>query len=954
METKEFLSTIAGNEGYYCIVGIKDGKTIQKFYSSVDAAANAAHEFDAEGYDAYYTPATYVEDVNRKAENVLQMKALFLDVDCGVGKPYETQRDALIALHNFIHEYGLPACTTIVNSGRGLHVYWVLSRPYSRQEWLPVAERLKTACAEFGLDADPVVTADAARILRVPNTHNFKDDPARDVKVVGKVKDYIDLDEFAEKLPAKVTPVTSAREYTDQDAKDMARAVGQSKYTTRFSKLLIATASGKGCEQVNRAIMQPNDLSYSDWLHVLSIAKHCEEDGAQSIHLISSKYEGYSAEETDKVAAPIEYPHLCSTFESDNPSGCEGCPHKGKLKSPISLCMEVRMAETQEVEVTVYDEPEVMMEGEEEVPVEAPPPTKVTIPAYPYPYKRGANGGVYLETEDEHGNIEQQEIYKRDLYVTKRLRDPIEGPSFEFKHHTEREGIQTFVLPMTKITSKEEFRKAMGLNDIFVLTRQADSLMTYIGRWIEQLKQTQDMIDVHTQFGWTEGMKSFVIGEREIFADRVEVAPPSARTAQYLPMFQKKGTYEDWKKVTSFYNRPDFEEHQFMFGISFGSPLMAFIPNISGAIYHLMSKESGYGKTTGMYGGASVWGYHKKLVLRGKDTGNSAWNRAEIWKNLPFYIDEITNYDGKAASEFCYAATDGEQKNRMNNQGQNSERYRGMDWAFIIGTTGNLSLHDILATHRENSEGEVGRSMEATATKKLFSEEDTALANSLQEDLANNYGHAGEPYIQHVLQNMKSVEKLVLATRDKMIKRAGLDSQHRFWVAEAACVFAGVALAQRLGILDWDLQSLYTWIVKKLKLAKEHMQSMTIDIHSLIADYIADNPRGILRVKSTQDARVNDPEMENLIMPDAMPSYRWVGRHEYDINKLYLRPAPFKEWCLQKGHHYEAVRELIKLQLKGKSTKMRLGKGTKLNLPYQAVIELSWSDEEPDDKSNVN
>jgi len=31
----------------------------------------------------------------------------------------------------------------------------------------------------------------------------------------------------------------------------------------------------------------------------------------------------------------------------------------------------------------------------------------------------------------------------------------------------------------------------MGLNDIFVLTRQADALMTYIGRWIEQLKQTR-------------------------------------------------------------------------------------------------------------------------------------------------------------------------------------------------------------------------------------------------------------------------------------------------------------------------------------------------------------------------------------------------------------------------------------------------------------------------------
>ena len=164
METKEFLSTVAGSEGYYCIVGIKNGKTIQKFYNSVDAAADAAHQFDAEGYDAYYTPATYAEDVNRKAENVLQMKALFLDLDCGADKPYQTQRDALIALQEFKNEYNLPTWTAVVNSGRGLHVYWILTRTYSREEWLPVAERLKTACTEFGLEADPVVTADAARI----------------------------------------------------------------------------------------------------------------------------------------------------------------------------------------------------------------------------------------------------------------------------------------------------------------------------------------------------------------------------------------------------------------------------------------------------------------------------------------------------------------------------------------------------------------------------------------------------------------------------------------------------------------------------------------------------------------------------------------------------------------------------------------------------------------------
>ena len=149
METKEFLSTILGDEGYYCVVGIKkfiDGEGKEQttvkpnFFKSVDALAETAHNLDVEGYDAYYSPATFVDATKgRKAENALQVKALFLDLDCGQNKPYATQGDAVIALRKFRKEYNLPACTAVVNSGRGLHVYWVLTRPYSREEWLPVA-----------------------------------------------------------------------------------------------------------------------------------------------------------------------------------------------------------------------------------------------------------------------------------------------------------------------------------------------------------------------------------------------------------------------------------------------------------------------------------------------------------------------------------------------------------------------------------------------------------------------------------------------------------------------------------------------------------------------------------------------------------------------------------------------------------------------------------------------
>jgi hypothetical protein len=962
MKTTEFLNAILSDEGQYCVVGIKKSDTPDKkpvikhkFYQNIEAVSEAAENFDAEGYDAYYTPATFVEGTtNRVAKNVSQMKALFLDLDCGEGKAYSTQADALKHLREFRKHFNLPQCTAVVNSGRGLHVYWVLTRAYSREEWLPVAEKLKVACAEFGLDADSVVTADAARILRVPNTHNYKDDPALNVQVVNKeLAEHVELDKFAASLPDAAIPVITKKTFSEQDREDIARAKGWDNYQSRFGKLLELSAQGKGCAQVNRAVMSPNELSYNDWIHILSVAGKCTVDGDKAIHLISQGYEGYDPQETEEKAASLLKPHYCATFEEDNPEGCKGCPHKGKIQSPMKLCMEMREAESDEVEVQVVEVKEVLAEGEGEdidIPIPTESKTKVKIPDYPAPYKRAPDGAIFVTVENKDGSITDEIIYKRPLYITKRLRDPLAGPSFEFKHHTEREGIQTFNIPMTELTSKELFRKAMGMNDIFVLSRHADLLMTYIGAWIHKLQgpDGQDMVDVRTQFGWADNRKVFVVGNREVTADEIRICPASQRTLQYIPMFQKKGTLEGWKKVTSFYNRPDFEEHQMMFGLSFGSPLMEFVPNISGAIYHLMSTESGYGKTTGMMAGASVWGNHKKLVLRGKDTGNSAWNRGEIWKNLPLYIDEITNLEGKGASEFTYAVTDGEQRNRLSNSAQNEERYRGEDWAFICGTSGNTSLEEIVGKHRDHAKGELGRMIEAMATKKFFSYEDTMLANTLNDDLANNYGHAGEIYIQHVLQNMKSVEKLVLATRDKMIKKAELDSQHRFWVAEMSCTFAGLLIAKQIGLLEWDLEPLYKWMIQKLVIAKEKMQAMVVDIHDLIAQFLNDNPRGILRVKSTSDARIHDPEMENIILPDASPSWTWVGRLEYDINRLYIVPNALKNWCVKRGHVYASVKTLMEKFMGMQTTKMRLGKGTKLKTPMQHLLVVSWDEDDND------
>ena len=126
------------------------------------------------------------------------------------------------------------------------------------------------------------------------------------------------------------------------------------------------------------------------------------------------------------------------------------------------------------------------------------------------------------------------------------------------------------------------------------------------------------------------------------------------------------------------------------------------------------------------------------------------------------------------------------------------------------------------------------------------------------------------------------------------------------------------------------------------------MEAMVIDIHDLVAQYLNEHPRGILRVKSTDDARSTDVNMENIIMPDATPLYNWVARLEYDINRLYLVPHTWKEWIMKRGHTTNSVYALMKRDMNMETKKQRLGKGTKLKTPLQHLLVVEW--EEKDDE----
>jgi hypothetical protein len=209
MDVNKFINTVLGDDGYYCLFAYnKDGKRTQKFFTDKQELLEESKVLDANGYNTFFGLATYKVEGSRKANNTVSMKSLFIDIDCGAGKDYATKREAFDALKEFCIKLKLPA-PLVVDSGGGLHCYWVLTESVGIADWITVAERLKRVCGEEGLHADPAVTSDAARVLRVPDTHNYKKDTPRPVKILGHGAKQVNFDYFASLLGEDMIPLSA-------------------------------------------------------------------------------------------------------------------------------------------------------------------------------------------------------------------------------------------------------------------------------------------------------------------------------------------------------------------------------------------------------------------------------------------------------------------------------------------------------------------------------------------------------------------------------------------------------------------------------------------------------------------------------------------------------------------------------------------------------------------------
>ena len=916
MDVKSFLKGVLSGEGHYCVFASRtsDDRRTQKFYDSVDKVIDAAENLDAEGYDAYYALATFNEAGSRKVDNVKHLNALFLDLDCGASKDYATQADAISALRAFCGKLSLPK-PVMVNSGRGVHVYWMLDAPVCLDDWLSVAERLKKLCADHGLLADPAVTADAARVLRIPTTHNHKDSPPTPVEFLfADTTNIVNFDSFSELLGND--PVSIPKKYVPETNSAFRDALNSNVEST-FREIIRKTQEKRGCQHLKHILKNQEECSEPMWRAGLSIAKFCT-DSHDAIHAISKNHADYTAHDTQKKVDLIKGPYLCSTFDEYESGVCSECPHWGKIKSPISLGMRVIEAE----------ESENVFEGADEEHV---------IPTYPRPYFRGLNGGIYIRTTNSDGDPDEKLIYHNDLYVVRRIRDVELGESVVMRLHLPQDKAREFTLPLTAVTSREEFRKNMSMQGVAVT--KMDELMSYTTTWVNELQATGTADEAHRQFGWTDkDGTSFVLGDKLIYKDRVESNPSSIQTAGLFPAFKTHGTYDEWIKLMDFYNRDGFELHQFVVGTSFGSVLMNFSPINCGTLH--LDGGSGVGKTTAMYAGLSLWGSPEVLLTDNNDTVNTRMHRGEIYHNLPLYMDELTNALAKELSNLAYQLTSGKQRGRMAS-GSNTERHRGEPWNLLAVTSANLSVVEKINTVKAIPEAEAQRILECRVKSLKHMFLDKAETDKYQDDIKKCFGHGGVKYVQYIMNNLEDVKKLLLSVQSKIDRKAKLEAPNRFWSILVAATITGLILAKRLGMISYDVQKVFKWGIDVIEQNKRKLADMSVGVEDLLNDYIHEHWSNVLWIKSTDDLRKN--EAESLVIPEALPRGKLVARYETDLKRAYLIPKPLKSWCGDHQVNYNSLLNDLKEKLNARRTKMRLSKGTHMNLPPTDVIIVDCS-----------
>jgi hypothetical protein len=801
MTPLEFLAVVlpSPDNGLYCAAELTTKKKEHTFVQYIEEIEPTVGKWITQNKDIYFALSTFENSGKRTAENARFIRSLFIDMD-----GYETKKAAALALDGFLAKTGIDLLGSpyIVNSGGGLHCYWPFTEDVSVDEWKPVAENFKRLCKQEALSIDMTVTADAARVLRIPETFNNKAKYAtpRPVRILaeGDTFDFHDLANHIQSQLKNAPPPLPPKGKTDLALPGKRPETALSTTTvklfensiTLFKNIYKKTKAGTGCDQLRYYVENATEDGMEPlWRGWLSIAQKCEDGEKAAIWL--SDLHPYPHERMHQKLAEIKGPYPCVKFDSENPGICDGCPHRGKITNPLALGRETAVT-TAETTIEVENGNKQLIR-----------------PEPPRGYAYGVRGGVFMEKEDSDAN---GQVTKRQIMLLPYDMFPVDILSHNGEHLVHMLAVrdykvQAISFPQKAVVSKDETVKALAQQNVLATFGSGNdkNLYDYVRACVEKMSSEKKPIEVPDHCGWQQN-DTFVWGGKIYSPNKEAIEVPMPGLENITMNSKPAGTLENWRRFIDLLVRRKLWDHLAIILVGAGSPLMRFT-KLHGLTVHCASTDSGTGKSLALEGAASIWG-HPTHYRTGAGTSPVAMQqRLGLLHSNPLITDEITSKNRDEFEwfpAFLLSMTEGRGKERMES-GANKERLNLSTWAAMAIMSSNTHAVDYLTgTRKHASEGELRRLIEYIMDEKL---EWSADEIEIIKSLSSNYAVAGVVLAQYMVDNIEMVDTLVLQTVRQMYTEYRAPNDERFWMAGVGCaIAAGILMnSEHAGIAEFPL-----------------------------------------------------------------------------------------------------------------------------------------------------
>lgn len=842
--TVDLYRQILPTTGYYCVAKQVNSGFQHFFHNTVEDALQRAKILDDAGHTVFLAQSTFSTIESRKQSNVEKVRSLWLDLDCGPGKPYPTQVEAGQALGRFCKALDIHT-PVVVRSGNGLYAHLALDAELVHSTWSGLATLFRKCCETNGLLADHSRTCDSSSVLRPVGCTHRKDPnnpkivtQLNDVKVysvlnlVEKMKSYLSVNGVALTKPKHTTEVNAEFAIYDANLKMNARVVVQK------------------CSQVSFFRDNPTKVSEPLWYAAIGMLRYAE-NGDDVCHEWSKGYPGYSREETERKIGQHRNaniaPTTCEMFNKVNPGFCESCKFAGKITTPLQLGREIKKEFTPETQEEVLPTP--------------PPGYAIT------------NSGI-IRSSDEGDTI----LCPDPIYPIRFGYDLAQGyETTTYRHKRPLNGWQEITIRSSLVHDPKTFCMHLADKSACVISSERKGFMNYIELFSQQLRKKQAILQVASQQGWCEDQTKFLLGtslyERGGRISEVGMADSASSVVRDIKIV---GDWEQWVAATSIFNNPGMKGHAFaLLAGAFGAPLMKF-SGYSGAMLSVVG-SSGVGKSLVGQFALSAYGDPSKLMLLRDDTKNALMARMGFYNNLPAYIDEISNIPGDELSELVYRVTQGREKNRLT---KNSvEKANVNEWQTLTVASSNHSLIEKLANAKGDASAEMNRIFEYELIASVDRDQGTACYNTFMQ----NYGGVGARYIQHLVDNADKHKENITKVIKMIDERTNAQNEERFWSAVAGVTIYGGLIASKLGLVRFSIEPIIEWVVGIIKdmraCKKDNVSDLVSTISSIIDKFISNivvvddyDPKDKLKIR----------------VPIREPRGALLGRIELTSNRLWF------------------------------------------------------------------